>query len=59
LYRDWMRIEHTASNRSGLHTAITRVQQINHTLDCSLEPETEQLINNLLGQQGGAARRLP
>jgi hypothetical protein len=48
LYRDWMRIEHAAGNRPGLHTAITRIQQINHTLDCSLESETEQLINTYL-----------
>ncbi|MFF7987091.1 hypothetical protein ACFZDK_49825 [Streptomyces sp. NPDC007901] len=48
LYRDWLRIEHLAGNRQGLHTAITRVQQINRALDCSLEPETEQLIHHLL-----------
>lgn len=48
LYRDWMRIETAAGNRQGLHTAITRVQQINRALDCSLEIETEQLINDLL-----------
>ncbi|WP_405654096.1 hypothetical protein [Streptomyces sp. NBC_00019] len=48
LYRDLMRIEHAAGNRSGLHTAITRIQQINRTLDCDLETETEQLINDLL-----------
>ncbi|MFF5307586.1 hypothetical protein ACFY5F_50430 [Streptomyces sp. NPDC013161] len=48
LYRDWLRIEAAAGNRQGLHTAITRVQQMNRTLDCSLEPETEQLINDLL-----------
>ncbi|MFJ9380524.1 hypothetical protein [Streptomyces sp. NPDC101455] len=48
LYRDWLRIEHTAGNRQGLHTAITRVQQVNRALDCSLELETEQLINDLL-----------
>ncbi|MFD7379138.1 hypothetical protein [Streptomyces mirabilis] len=48
LYRDWMRIEAAAGNRKGLHTAITRVQQINRALDCSLEIETEQLINDLL-----------
>jgi hypothetical protein len=50
LYRDWMRIEHTAHNRSGLHTAITRIQQVNRMLDVSLEIETEQLINDLLGK---------
>ncbi|MGW7362926.1 LysM peptidoglycan-binding domain-containing protein [Streptomyces sp. NPDC054841] len=50
LYRDWMRIEHAAGNRSGLHTAITRLQQINRALDCSLEIETEQLINDLLNE---------
>ncbi|MEU2284287.1 hypothetical protein ABZ614_20490 [Streptomyces sp. NPDC013178] len=48
LYRDWLRIEHAAGNRQGLHTAITRVQQVNQALDCSLEMETEQLINELL-----------
>lgn len=30
-------------------TAIARVQQVNRALDCSLEPDTEQLINDLLG----------
>ncbi|MBO4260240.1 LysM peptidoglycan-binding domain-containing protein [Streptomyces griseorubiginosus] len=49
LYRDWLKIEHAAGNRHGLHTAISRVQQINRDLDCSLELETEQLINHLLG----------
>ncbi|WP_254649223.1 hypothetical protein [Streptomyces sp. GbtcB7] len=49
LYRDWMRIEAAAGNRQGLHTAITRVQQVNQALDCSLEIETEQLINDLNG----------
>ncbi|MGX1915346.1 LysM peptidoglycan-binding domain-containing protein [Streptomyces phaeochromogenes] len=49
LYRDWLRVEHTAGNRQCLHTAITRIQQINKALDCSLETATEQLINELLG----------
>ncbi|WP_329296056.1 hypothetical protein [Streptomyces sp. NBC_01455] len=48
LYRDWLRIESAAGNRQGLHTAITRVQQVNRALDCSLEIETEQLISDLL-----------
>lgn len=48
LYRDWLRIEHAAGNRQGLHTAITRVQQVNRALDCSLETETEDLIRALL-----------
>lgn len=48
LYRDWCRLEHAAGNQQGLHTAITRVQQVNQALDCSLETETEQLINDLL-----------
>jgi hypothetical protein len=48
IYRDWLRLEATAGNRSGLHTAISRIQQINRALDCSPEPETEQLINDLL-----------
>lgn len=48
LYRDYLRIESAAGNRQGLHTAITRVQHVNRALDCSLEIETEQLINDLL-----------
>ncbi|WP_406723429.1 LysM peptidoglycan-binding domain-containing protein [Streptomyces sp. GD-15H] len=58
LYRDWMRIEHAAANRQGLHTAITRVQQVNRALDCSLETETTQLINELLNGLGGSARKV-
>jgi hypothetical protein len=56
LYRDWMRIEAAAGNRQGLHTAVTRVQQVNRALDCSLELETEQLINDLLNGSGAAVR---
>jgi hypothetical protein len=56
LYRAWMRTEHAAANRQGLHTVITRVQQVNRALDCSLEPETEALIHQLLNTrpQSGA-----
>ncbi|MES5824906.1 hypothetical protein [Streptomyces sp. RG80] len=57
LYRDLMRIEHAAGNRSGLHTAITRIQQINRTLDCDLETATEQLINDLLHGTGRDQRK--
>ncbi|MFE5082900.1 hypothetical protein [Streptomyces mirabilis] len=56
LYRDWMRIEAAAGNRQGLHTAVTRVQQVNRTLDCSLEIETEQLISDLLNNSSTAVR---
>ncbi|WP_369228461.1 hypothetical protein AB5J52_48310 (plasmid) [Streptomyces sp. R39] len=56
LYRDWLRIERAAGNRQGLHTAITRVQQINRALDCSPEPETEQLIHELLNDTGPVRR---
>ncbi|MFG2463311.1 LysM peptidoglycan-binding domain-containing protein [Streptomyces sp. NPDC048523] len=57
LYRDWMRVEHAAGNRSGLHTAITQVQQVNRSLDCDLEMETEQLINDLLHGPGSGMRK--
>jgi hypothetical protein len=57
LYRAWMRIEHAASNRSGLHTAITQVQQVNRSLGCDLEMETEQLIDDLLHGTGTGLRR--
>ncbi|MGV9349340.1 LysM peptidoglycan-binding domain-containing protein [Streptomyces spiralis] len=57
LYRDWMRLEAARGNRSGLHTAITRVQQVNRDLDCSLEIETSQLINELLNGSGTAVRK--
>ncbi|MFE7215706.1 hypothetical protein ACFU93_38565 [Streptomyces sp. NPDC057611] len=56
LYRDWMRLEAARGNRSGLHTAITRVQQVNRALDCSLEMETAELINELLNGSGTAVR---
>ncbi|MET8956087.1 hypothetical protein [Streptomyces sp. NPDC004533] len=56
LYRAWMRLEAARGNRSGLHTAITRVQQVNRDLDCSLEMETSQLINELLNGSGTAVR---
>ncbi|MFC9633882.1 hypothetical protein ACFTY8_32660 [Streptomyces mirabilis] len=56
LYRDWMKIEAAAGNRQGLHTAVTRVQQVNRALDCSLEIETEQLINDLFNGSGAAVR---
>ncbi|WP_446466102.1 LysM peptidoglycan-binding domain-containing protein [Streptomyces sp. BRA346] len=48
LYRDWMRIEHRAGNRAGLHSAITALQQANRALDLDLDPETEELIKSLL-----------
>ncbi|MER6186791.1 hypothetical protein [Streptomyces sp. NPDC001652] len=57
-YQDLIRIEHAAGNRTGLHTAITRTQQINKTLDCDLETETEQLINDLLHGTGRNQRDL-
>jgi nucleoid-associated protein YgaU len=58
LYRDWLRIEHAAGNRQGLHTAITRVQQVNRSLDCSLETETEALIHELLNGSGTSIRKV-
>ncbi|MFJ8364276.1 hypothetical protein [Streptomyces sp. NPDC093984] len=57
LYRDWLRIEYAAGNRQGLHMAISRVQQVNQALDCSLEMETTQLINELLNGSGTAVRK--
>ncbi|MFG2425197.1 hypothetical protein ACGFWD_40095 [Streptomyces sp. NPDC048448] len=48
LYRDWLIVEWTAGNRPGLHTAITRIQQVAQALDCDLELETEQLMQELL-----------
>ncbi|MFF4836973.1 hypothetical protein [Streptomyces sp. NPDC001315] len=56
LYRDLMRLEAARGNRSGLHTAITRVQHINQALDCSLETATTQLINQLLNNPGTEMR---
>ncbi|MFF2382625.1 bacterial transcriptional activator domain-containing protein [Streptomyces sp. NPDC058108] len=48
LYRDWFRIEHASGNRSGLHTAISRLQQVNRSIDASAEHETQRLIHTLL-----------
>ncbi|WP_199550187.1 LysM peptidoglycan-binding domain-containing protein [Streptomyces sp. N35] len=50
LYRDWMRIEHALGNRSGLHTAITNLQAMVHALRSDVEPETEALIDELMGR---------
>ncbi|WP_374227543.1 hypothetical protein [Streptomyces sp. AC627_RSS907] len=59
LYRDWCRLEHAAGNRQGLHTAVTRIQQVNRELDCSLETETGQLIKELLNDTDSGARARP
>jgi nucleoid-associated protein YgaU len=56
LYRALIRIEDAAGNQQGLRAAIARVQKVNRELDCSLEPETEQLIRNVLGGPGSAVR---
>ncbi|MGC2997268.1 hypothetical protein ACPF8X_02385 [Streptomyces sp. G35A] len=48
LYRDWMRIEHAAGNRPGLHTVISRLQHVHRTLNVAPEKETEELIDQLL-----------
>ncbi|MFD5814721.1 LysM peptidoglycan-binding domain-containing protein [Streptomyces sp. NPDC127038] len=55
LYRDWFRIEHASGNRSGLHTAISRIQQVNRSIDASLELETQDLIHRLLDSQAELA----
>ncbi|MDX3528953.1 hypothetical protein P1P75_21580 [Streptomyces sp. ID05-39B] len=56
LHRDWIRLEAAHGNRHGLHTTITRVQQVNRDLDCSLEMETTQLIDERLN---GSAQARP
>ncbi|MGW7410228.1 bacterial transcriptional activator domain-containing protein [Streptomyces sp. NPDC054833] len=48
IYRAWMFTEHTAGNRSGLHMAISRLQQVNAGLGCPLQAETTRLIDELL-----------
>ncbi|MZE80901.1 LysM peptidoglycan-binding domain-containing protein [Streptomyces xinghaiensis] len=57
LYRGWMLVEHAAGSRSGLHTAITRLQQVMRHYDLDLEPETEELIAELLADQPRPVRR--
>jgi nucleoid-associated protein YgaU len=49
LYQDWMRIEDAADNRSGIYRAINTLQEINRRLDVSMEPDTEDVIQELLG----------
>ncbi|MGW2866444.1 LysM peptidoglycan-binding domain-containing protein [Streptomyces sp. NPDC001205] len=49
IYRAWLRVEEAAGNRPGLFTAATRIQQASRENHCPLDPETEHLINNLLG----------
>ncbi|WP_051767451.1 hypothetical protein [Streptomyces sp. NRRL S-37] len=36
LHRDWCRLEHAAGNRQGLHTTLTRVQQVDRECARSL-----------------------
>ncbi|MFI8193999.1 hypothetical protein ACIF8T_35485 [Streptomyces sp. NPDC085946] len=48
IYRDWLRLEAAAGNRPGLHTALSRLQHVHHTLGVPPENETEQLIDQLL-----------
>jgi len=56
LYQDWMRTEHAASNPAGVHRAIQTLQEINRRLDVSMEPETEETIQEILS--GAAQARL-
>ncbi|MFH8492233.1 hypothetical protein [Streptomyces longisporoflavus] len=56
LYRDWMLIEHSAGNRSGLNAAISRLEQVNRALGLPMDIETEQLMHQLLDQTSSAAR---
>ncbi|MFF4978232.1 hypothetical protein [Streptomyces sp. NPDC001083] len=57
LYRDWLIVEQTAGNRAGLHTTIARIQQVARALDFDLEPETQQLIQELLPSHRKATTR--
>ncbi|MFJ5779253.1 hypothetical protein [Streptomyces sp. NPDC093094] len=55
LWRDLMRLEAAHGNRSGLQNVISRLQEINESLDFSPEPETTQLIGELRTQLGTPA----
>ncbi|MER7680322.1 LysM peptidoglycan-binding domain-containing protein [Streptomyces sp. NPDC096934] len=57
LYRDWLIVERAAGNRAGMHTTIARVQQVAQALDFDLEPETQQLIQELFPSSRKAATR--
>ncbi|MFF0205833.1 hypothetical protein [Streptomyces sp. NPDC005017] len=48
LYRAWMTTEHLDRNHTGLRAVIDRLQAHSHQLGTALEPETEQLIRQLL-----------
>ncbi|MFE1437139.1 hypothetical protein [Streptomyces sp. NPDC058739] len=48
LYRAWMTTEHLDGNHTGLRAVIDRLQTRSHQLGTALEPETEQLIRQLL-----------
>ncbi|MCX4515951.1 LysM peptidoglycan-binding domain-containing protein [Streptomyces sp. NBC_01619] len=55
LYRDWMHIEWTAQNTTGVRKAVARVQQITRTYDISMEPLTEQTIDLVLSDRQAPA----
>jgi nucleoid-associated protein YgaU len=48
LHRDLLRLEAARNNRTGIETAVRRIQQVNQALDISMEPATEHLITHLL-----------
>ncbi|MEJ8655006.1 hypothetical protein [Streptomyces sp. MS1.AVA.4] len=53
---DWMHIEWTAGNTTGVRKAVARVQQVTRAYDISMEPLTEQTIDLMLS---GPARHRP
>ncbi|MFF4699927.1 hypothetical protein [Streptomyces chattanoogensis] len=55
LYQDWMRVEEACGNRAGVHRAIQVLQDVNHRLDVSLAPETEEIIQEILKNEAARA----
>ncbi|PNE43441.1 LysM peptidoglycan-binding domain-containing protein [Streptomyces noursei] len=54
LYQGWMRIEHAAGNRAGIHKAVEKLQVVNRRLDVSMLPASEALIEKLLASPAHA-----
>ncbi|MFE6164074.1 hypothetical protein ACFQ7F_34745 [Streptomyces sp. NPDC056486] len=51
LYQDWMLIEDKAANHRGVRTAYETLRGVNQRLDVGMEPETEQVYDEIMSSR--------
>jgi hypothetical protein len=57
LLRDWLLIEHTAGNHTGVRKVVTRVHRVTtRAYDIDMDPLTEQTINQVLNDPSRTAQ---